>query len=205
MNGVAFLLNNAHKLDFGTGLHLHGQSCDSRPWQCQLLMKSQWPDNRDTITWIMISNSLHIDFIYGDIQGRSCKKYPSHPIESNGNSNHNKINHNITVCLFYGIYCTSAQHCGSPIAKVLELPLSQIDGMAQDFRNSSSIPMEWSQFCATQVISKCKTMVIPLLTYCSNQSRMLSHRSSLIVCATSTEQSGCLWLQHVHKENIIVG
>ena len=40
----------------------------------QLLMTSQWPHNCDTITWIMVSNSLDIDFIYGDIHGRSCKK-----------------------------------------------------------------------------------------------------------------------------------
>ena len=25
--------------------------------------------------WIMISNELDIDFIHGDIHGRSCKKY----------------------------------------------------------------------------------------------------------------------------------
>ena len=40
----------------------------------QLLMTSQWPDNCDAITWIVISNSLDIDFIHGDIHGRSCKK-----------------------------------------------------------------------------------------------------------------------------------
>ena len=40
----------------------------------RLLMTSQWPDNCDTITWIVISNSLNIDFIHGDIHGRSCKK-----------------------------------------------------------------------------------------------------------------------------------
>ena len=40
----------------------------------QLLMTSQWPDNCDTITWIVISNSLDIDFIHGNIHGRSCKK-----------------------------------------------------------------------------------------------------------------------------------
>ena len=37
-------------------------------------MTSQWPDNCDAITWIVISNSLDIDFIHGDIHGRSCKK-----------------------------------------------------------------------------------------------------------------------------------
>ena len=44
----------------------------------RLLMTSQWPDNCDTITSIVISNSLDIDFIYGDIHGQSCKKtcYP---------------------------------------------------------------------------------------------------------------------------------
>ena len=33
-------------------------------------MTSQWPDNSDAITWIVISNI----FIRGDIHGRSCKK-----------------------------------------------------------------------------------------------------------------------------------
>ena len=37
-------------------------------------MTSHWPDNCDAIMWIMISNSLDIDFIHGDIHGRSCKK-----------------------------------------------------------------------------------------------------------------------------------
>ena len=41
----------------------------------RLLMTSQWPDNCDAIKWIVISNSLDIDFIHGDIHGRSCKKY----------------------------------------------------------------------------------------------------------------------------------
>ena len=40
----------------------------------RLLMTSQWPDNCDAITWIVISNSLDIDFIHGDIHDRSCKK-----------------------------------------------------------------------------------------------------------------------------------
>ena len=35
---------------------------------------SQWPSNFDAIAWIVISNSLDIDFIQGDIRGRSCKK-----------------------------------------------------------------------------------------------------------------------------------
>ena len=39
-----------------------------------LLMTSQWPDNCDAIKWIMISNSLDIDFIHSDIHGQSCKK-----------------------------------------------------------------------------------------------------------------------------------
>ena len=37
-------------------------------------MTSQWPDNCDANTWQVISNSLDIDFIHGDIHGRSCKK-----------------------------------------------------------------------------------------------------------------------------------
>ena len=40
----------------------------------RLLMTSQWPNNCDAITWIVISNSLDIPFIHGDIHGRSCKK-----------------------------------------------------------------------------------------------------------------------------------
>ena len=40
----------------------------------RLLMTSQWPDNCDAILWIVISYSLDIDFIHGDILGRSCKK-----------------------------------------------------------------------------------------------------------------------------------
>ena len=39
----------------------------------RLLMASQWPDHCDAIKWIMISNSLNIDFIHGDIHGWSCK------------------------------------------------------------------------------------------------------------------------------------
>ena len=39
----------------------------------RFLMTSQWPNNCVAITWIMISNSLDIDFIHGDINGRSCK------------------------------------------------------------------------------------------------------------------------------------
>ena len=40
----------------------------------RLLMTSQWPDNCDAITWIVISNSLDIDFIHWNIHSRSCKK-----------------------------------------------------------------------------------------------------------------------------------
>ena len=40
----------------------------------QSVMTSQWPDNCDANTWQLISNSLDIDFIHGDIHGRSCKK-----------------------------------------------------------------------------------------------------------------------------------
>ena len=38
----------------------------------RLLMRSQWPDDCDAIAWIMISNSLDIDYIHGDIHGQ-CK------------------------------------------------------------------------------------------------------------------------------------
>ena len=37
-------------------------------------MRSQWPDNCHPIMWIMISNSLDINFIHGDIHSRSCQK-----------------------------------------------------------------------------------------------------------------------------------
>ena len=40
----------------------------------RLLMTPQWPDNCDAITWIVMFNSLDIDFIHGDIHGRSCTK-----------------------------------------------------------------------------------------------------------------------------------
>ena len=40
----------------------------------RVLMTSQWPDNCNAITWIVISNSLDIDLIHGNIHGRSCKK-----------------------------------------------------------------------------------------------------------------------------------
>ena len=39
----------------------------------RLLMTSQWPDNCEAITWIGILNSLHIDYIHGNIHVRSCK------------------------------------------------------------------------------------------------------------------------------------
>ena len=41
-------------------------------WWChnRLLMTPQWPVNCDAITWIVISNSLDIDYIHG----RLCKK-----------------------------------------------------------------------------------------------------------------------------------
>ena len=39
----------------------------------RLAMTSQWPDNCDANTWQVISNSLGIDFIHGDIHGRSCE------------------------------------------------------------------------------------------------------------------------------------
>ena len=44
-------------------------------WWChnRLLMTSQWPDSCDAITWIMISNSLDIDFIQGDIHSHVRK------------------------------------------------------------------------------------------------------------------------------------
>ena len=40
----------------------------------RLLMASQWAENFDASTWQVTTNSLDIDFIHSDIQGRSCKK-----------------------------------------------------------------------------------------------------------------------------------
>ena len=40
----------------------------------RLVMTSKWPDNCDANTWQVISNSLDIDFIHGDIHDQSCKK-----------------------------------------------------------------------------------------------------------------------------------
>ena len=39
----------------------------------RLMMTSQWPAICDAITRIVISNSLDVDFIHGDIHGRWCK------------------------------------------------------------------------------------------------------------------------------------
>ena len=40
----------------------------------QLWMTSQWPDNCDLIMWIVIYNSIDINFILLHIQGWSCRK-----------------------------------------------------------------------------------------------------------------------------------
>ena len=55
----------------------------------RLAMTSQWPDICDANTWQVISNSLDIDFIHGDIHGRSCKKWyncSSHMSEAKWNT-----------------------------------------------------------------------------------------------------------------------
>ena len=39
------------------------------------LMTSQWPNNCNAITWIVISNLIDNDLFHGDIHGRSCKKF----------------------------------------------------------------------------------------------------------------------------------
>ena len=50
----------------------------------RLLMTSQWPDNYDAITLIVLSNSLDINLIQCDVHDRSCKKYGymAHQMES---------------------------------------------------------------------------------------------------------------------------
>ena len=70
-------------------------------------MTSQWPDNCDAVTWKVISNSLDIDLIYGDIRGRSHKNDESYIIElwiSINNNIHElwiSINNNIHDDLIY--------------------------------------------------------------------------------------------------------
>ena len=59
----------------------------------RLLMTSQWLDNCDGIMWIVISNSLDIDFIHGYIQSRSCKKLTFPLLE---------LIHSIAVFVFIG-------------------------------------------------------------------------------------------------------
>ena len=68
----------------------------------RLLMTSQWPGNCDAITWIVISNSLDIDFIHGDIHGRSCKKSYSFAIYVMNNGRNEFANNRVTkgrVCV----------------------------------------------------------------------------------------------------------
>ena len=58
----------------------------------RLAMTWQWPDNCDANTWQVISNSLDIDFIHGDIHGRSCKK-------------------SLLTCLCINMYCEKLTSC----------------------------------------------------------------------------------------------
>ena len=51
-------------------------------WRHNRLLTSQWLDNCDAITWIVISNTLNIDYIHGDIHGQSCKKKQECPTKS---------------------------------------------------------------------------------------------------------------------------
>ena len=67
------------------------------------LMTSHWPDNCDAVTWIVITNSLDINFVHGDIHGLSCKNTP-YPQDKQRNLEDNiksakwrKLNH---ACLF---------------------------------------------------------------------------------------------------------
>ena len=47
-------------------------------WWCynRLLMTSRWPDDCDAFPWKVVSNSSDINFIHGNMHGRSCKKLP---------------------------------------------------------------------------------------------------------------------------------
>ena len=60
--------------DFWRAIHLHVCTRFTFCWWLhnRLLMTSQWPVNCDASMWQVISNLLDIDFIHGDIHGRSC-------------------------------------------------------------------------------------------------------------------------------------
>ena len=58
----------------------------------RLLMTPQWPDICDAITWMVMSNSLDIDFIHGDIHSRSCKKIFFFPFSEMLKVTHNSKN-----------------------------------------------------------------------------------------------------------------
>ena len=69
-----FCLNVETDMKFLQRLPWRDRSCCNENWyHNRLLMMSQWPDNCDRITWIMIFNSLDIDFIHGVVHGRSCQ------------------------------------------------------------------------------------------------------------------------------------
>ena len=87
-------------------------------WLCHnlLLMTSQWPDSCDAITWIVISNSLDIDFIHGDIHDRSCKniQWVCVRLWIAGHVNYSIMKHSIimtllTLCLSINV-CTPFTH-----------------------------------------------------------------------------------------------
>ena len=74
-----------------------------------LLMTSQWPDHCDAITWIMISNSLNIDFILVNIHGLSCKKQWLIPITFHVLVKHGFFFHAVLLVapMFSGTHITS--------------------------------------------------------------------------------------------------
>ena len=68
-----FLHNESINDDKNDDLHT-STPCLTRSFYVLLLMTSKWPDNYVRSMWEVISNSWDIDFIHGDIHGRSCEK-----------------------------------------------------------------------------------------------------------------------------------
>ena len=90
----------------------------------RVVMASQWPNNCDANTWQVISNSLDIDFINGNIHGRSCKNF-HFPGPLCGVSTNNNLEHKIFYSRKYTSKKFSAKHFGH------HLPLDKMAAISQ--------------------------------------------------------------------------
>ena len=96
----------------------------SHSWFCwwrhnRLLMTSQWLDNCDAITWIVISNSLDIDYIHGDTHDRVYKKYDLLADACNHNPMMNKWK-TISFCAISLEINHRNVHCFSPVLVIYQ-------------------------------------------------------------------------------------